>query len=235
MIERLLSFAGAPGSGWGSVAVRGERAACVLGSGDATLALADATASRGEGALRLEGEETVILGLASQTSQIGFEMTEDVAVGVQAIGVSLERSDGGFEGRGVAFSPIGLTPGAAMRAAWATLEDGSLFVLCALRPDAAAAHASDRVGAARIAGDGSVRSWAEPLLSTEYDGAGQQARATLELWPEEGIAERGAGIRRAGGTARLGSIALAAASFSWRLGGAPGPGGYDVVAPAPQR
>ncbi len=99
----------------------------------------------------------------------------------------------------------------------------------ALRDGGAADHGSETVGAVRISGDGKVLAYDEPLLSTEYDDAGRQVRATLELWGEDGaLADRGGGLRRAGGRAALGESHLEAAAFEWSLGGQPAAGAYEI-------
>ena len=89
------------------------------------------------------------------------------------------------------------------------------------------------MAAARISRDGGVVSYSEPLISTEYDTAGEQTRATLELWAgdsEEGaFAERGGGLRTAGGRGRLAGQTLAAARFDWRFDGGAGVGGYEIL------
>jgi hypothetical protein len=212
-------------------------AALVCGPG-ATVALDDAEVSRGEGTLRLaaEGGE-LILGLAAQTSQLGFETGAGREVGVQAVGASGElRAAGsaepiGLEASGVSWTIAGEDDQGALRTAWAMLADGSLLVLFSLRPAAVDHHGSETVGAVRIAKDGAVTPFAEPLISTEYDAAGRQTRATLELWGEneDGLAVRGGGRRAAGGTARLGGGTLEAARFEWRVDGVGGLGGYEII------
>lgn len=235
MIDRLLSFAEPDGDAYGAVAVTGEHAAACLcgGAGEvAPLRLDDAEVSRGEGSVRIGGKDGIVLGLASQTSQLGFEVGSGATVSVQAVGVSGEGPDGsGFEAQGAAWAFQGSPEVGAVRSAWARLGDGSLLVLFALRPADAADHADEALGAARIARDGAVAAWTEPLLSTEYDPSGAHVRATLELWGEEEAApaDRGAGTRRSGGSARLGGAALAAARFEWRLNGLSGFGGYEIV------
>ena len=70
----------------------------------------------------------------------------------------------------------------------------------------------------------------EPLLSTEYDAAGHQTRATLELWggSEDAIADRGGGRRLSGGTGQIGNSKLEGASFAWSIGGTPAVGAYEI-------
>lgn len=247
MVERLISFVDPEAGVYGAVALGGDGAAsaCLAGA-DGALTIADGLAARGEGVLRVtgamraesgtEGECSLILGLAARTSQLAFETGPDREVRLQAIGSSgeIEGSSGGvptgFEGSGVAWQISGEADQSALRSAWAMLEDRSLLALFALRPAGEEHHGHETVGAARIASDGAVTSYAEPLLSTEYDKAGSQVRATLELWGDEdgGLATRGAGTRVAGGRAALGEGELEAARFQWQLDGEAGFGGYEI-------
>ena len=235
MIDRLISFADPEGEAYGAIGLVGDQAAggYVLGPGGA-LKIADGTASRGEGSLRVEADDgELILGLAAQTSPLGFETGEGRRVTVQAVGASGECRGSGFEATGVAWTIEGEDDQGSLRTLWAALADGSLLVLFALRPQGAGDHGSETVAAARISRDGGVDSYAEPLLSTEYDAAGSHTRATLELWaadPEEGaLADRGAGQRTGGGRGRVGGQTLEAARFKWRVGGSAGIGGYEVL------
>lgn len=236
MIERLISFAEADGDGYGAVAISAERGgAHFSGAGGKVNALSDVAASRGDGVLRLGAgglAEGAVLGIAAHTSPLGFELGE-ATITLQAVGVSADLPGGGqMEGRGVAWSfPAELGELSAIRTIWALLGDGSLLAIFTLRAKGVSDHAEERIGAARIGKDGAIGGWEEPLLSTEYDAAGGHVRATLELWADEdaGLPERGAGDRRSGGSAALGSSELAAARFDWRLLGKPGIGGYEIV------
>lgn len=232
MIERLLSFADPSSNGYGAIALGDSGAAAWCVSGDSELRLDDAEASRGDGSLRLTTPAaTLVLGIAAHSDPLGFETAAGTAVGLQAVGVSGELPGGGdLEGQGVVWS-FGQDDDDAtlLRSLWAMGADRSLFVLFATGTNGSAGHASERLGAARIARDGGTTGFAEPLLSTEYDGAGSHRRATLELWPEEGMAERGAGRRESGGMATLGGSGLAAARFAWSMGGTPAVGGYEIV------
>lgn len=232
MIERLISFAAPGDGGYGAVVLEGEAAAGYFAAeGDEPTAFHDAVAGRGEGTLRIGSEAgDLVLGLVAQTTPLGFETGEGRSVTAQAIGVSAEGPGAaGLEGIGVSWTIAGESDQGALRTCWSALADESLFVLFALRPAEAADHAAETVGAARIGKDGSVVSYAEPLLSTEYDAAGHHTRATLELWgAEEGMPERGAGNRTIGGAARLGAGHVEAAGFGWRLEGSAGVGGYEI-------
>lgn len=234
MLERLIGFADPEGDAYGAIALDGEeRAAAITVADGTTHSLDDVEAVRGDGAIRLPGGEAadLVLGIAAGTSPLGFETPEGRSVSVQAIGVSGDLPGGsGFEGPGVSWNFAGGERPAAVRTGWALLADGSLMVLFAIRDPDGGDHAAETLGAALIERDGSVTSYAEPLLSTEYDAAGVHTRATLELWSGEEAAPptRGAGRRRSGGSAELGAETLTAARFDWRLEGVPGVGGYEV-------
>ena len=246
MVERLISFAGSDSGLYGAVALTGAAeagesvASAFVGGPDGSVGFEQAEVSRGEGTLRLasDGEE-LILGLAAQTSPLGFETGPSRSLTVQAVGASAELSGpgadtlgSGFEATGVSWVVQGEADQALLRTAWSALADGSLLVLFALRPAGADNHGEETVGAARIGRDGSVTPYAEPLLSTEYDAEGAHTRATLELWgpdEDEGVpATRGAGTRELGGRSRLGGGELAAARFGWRLDAMQGFGGYEI-------
>jgi hypothetical protein len=238
VIERLISFSTPDSDVYGSVALAGERAAGLIAVGERVLALDDCAVTRGEGTLRLSGAGgELIVGLAAQTSLLGFETGEGRSVGVQAVGVSgetggLEGLGGleGFEATGVAWGIEGEEDQALLRALWGAFADGSLLVLFGLRPEGVPHHGTETLGAAQIAKDGAVISYEQPLLSTEYDAAGAPTRVTLELSGDEDaeLPTRGAGSRRAGGSSRLGEGTLEAASLSLRLDGKPGVGGYEI-------
>lgn len=240
VLSRLISFADPTGGSYGSVAIEadGRAAAAVVHTApnEAALTLDDATATRGEGTLRLEAAAgTLVLGLAARTTPLAFETGPDRSIEIQSIGVSASvsrRPSGGeigFEGEGVAWAVSGEDDQGSIRTLWALGRDG-LFAMFALRETAATHHASETVGAVRIAPDGAVLAYEEPLLSTEYDAAGRQTRATLELWGgnEGGMADRGGGKRLGGGGCRIGDADLEAASFAWTLSGRSGFGGYEI-------
>jgi hypothetical protein len=242
LIERLISFAAADEAGgrrYGAVALDAdERAAALLADPEGTVALEHAGWSRGEGTVRVaSGEDELVLGLAAHTSQLAFEIGPEQTVSVQAVGASVDGRGAlagrGFEADGVVWTVRGEDDAASLRTLWARLADGSLLALFALASPTTRGHGEETIGAARIASGGAVTSYAEPLLSTEYDADGSHTRATLELWTadEEGLATRGAGLRTAGGEAAMNGSSLRAAGFGWRLEGLAGIGGYEIVAP----
>jgi hypothetical protein len=233
MLERLISFAASDGDAYGAIALAGEDAAAFTGDGTATHAIDDAAAERGDGAIRLPGGDggDLVLGIAAGTSPLGFETQDGRTVNVQAVGISGDLPGGvSFEGPGVSWTLEGGESPAAVRTLWSIQADGSLLVLFAVRDPGAGNHAEETLGAGLIQRDGKVDSYTQPLLSTEYDAAGEHTRATLELWgsEEDEIPTRGAGKRRFGGLAHLGEGALAAARFDWRLEGIGGVGGYEI-------
>lgn len=233
MLERLISFAASDGDVYGAIALTGEDAgAAFTGDGSATHSIDDAAAERGDGAIRFPAEGgDLVLGIAAGTSPLGFETQDGRTVSVQAVGVSGDLPGGGsFEGPGVSWTFEGGPSPAAVRTLWSLQADGSLLVLFAVRDAGAGNHEDETLGAALIERDGKVESYAQPLLSTEYEAAGEQTRATLELWGDEEaeVPTRGAGKRRFGGAAQLGDSNLVAARFDWRLEGVGGTGGYEI-------
>jgi hypothetical protein len=111
--------------------------------------------------------------------------------------------------------------------------DGSVLALRAARPAGAADHGEEEVVAVVADADGAITSMREPLLSTQYDGAGRHVRATLELWPEEGPDPspplRAAGSIVCGTSMAVGERRLDIAFFRWSMNGEPGLGRYEVL------
>jgi len=110
------------------------------------------------------------------------------------------------------------------------LEGGDGVVLSAVRPERAAGHEAELVGACLLAAGASV-AVADPRLSTTTDGDGRQRRAGLELWigEEDDLPRRGAGEAVCGTTLELGRLRLDCAFFHWRMDGREGAGRYDVL------
>ena len=234
MVERLFSFTDPDSGQYGSVALSGERAAGVLTGDAGVIEIDSGTATRKEGILRVEsGAGTLVLSLVAQTTPLAFEVGSDATLQLQSVGVSSSFSgpagETGFEATGVGWALSGEGAPRSMRALWA-IGEGKLLAMFALRDEGAGDHGSETVGAVRIATDGNVLAYDEPLLSTEYDAAGRQTRATLELWggAEGAMADRGGGMRLAGGTGHIGNSKLEAASFGWSIGGAPAAGAYEI-------
>lgn len=119
----------------------------------------------------------------------------------------------------------------AIRTIWAATEKGDLLLVVAVRPEGAASHEDELIGAARLIPGAEPYGYDEPLLSTEYDAAGVHRRATLELWAgaEEHAPERGGGLRVRGTALDAPAGRLEAARFSWRLDGRAAIGAYEIL------
>lgn len=110
-----------------------------------------------------------------------------------------------------------------------TFEDGGLLSLWSVQPARAGGHGEETTRALLLDGEGEPAEVAEPLLSTEYDEAERQRRATLELHMAEGVPPlRGSGTRIGGTSLDLGELRLETALFRWSLEGRPGIGRYDI-------
>jgi len=117
--------------------------------------------------------------------------------------------------------------------AW--FDGGRAVALASVRPQAAAGHGAETIGACLLDAE-AVVGIAEPLLSTTLDGDGRQRRASLELWEaaedrDRGrwVAHRAAGEAVCGTTLDLGRLRLDCAFFRWRMEGREGVGRYDVL------
>lgn len=113
------------------------------------------------------------------------------------------------------------------RSLTATLEDGSLLAVASARPRGAAGHGEETASALLLDAEGSVTSFEEPLLSTEYDAHGRHRRAGVELWGSEEAALRGAGTLIGGAAVELDDTETAFLRFT--LGGTPGTARYDLT------
>jgi len=125
----------------------------------------------------------------------------------------------------------GPEPGALRRDLTVMLADGGLLCVAATGP-AGAGH-DDEETVAAISHPGGYIEFEEALVSTEYDGAGRQQRATLELRPESAdiAVLHGAGSAIAGCTARLADGTVNTALFHWSLDGHEGLGRYEITRP----
>ncbi len=107
--------------------------------------------------------------------------------------------------------------------------------LAAVRPAGAEGHDEEAVSAFLVESpgetEGAVVAVGEPRLSTLYDAAGRQRRASAELWPdaEDAYPRRLAGSVVCGTSIELGRLALDAAFFRWSMEGRSGVGRYDVL------
>ncbi|HMT05226.1 MAG: hypothetical protein KDB48_08290 [Solirubrobacterales bacterium] len=113
------------------------------------------------------------------------------------------------------------------------LADGGLICLTAAAPGSAVNH-GDEEAVAAITHPGGYVAFGDVLLSTEYDSAGRQRRATIEMWPatDEIAALHGAGSVVSGCTARIEGATVNTALFRWSLDGHLGLGRYETTRPA---
>jgi len=150
-----------------------------------------------------------------------------------AVAASATSGGSGISGPGVAWE-LPLNGFAALRTIWAATDKGDLTLLIAARPDGAGSHEEEQIGAARLIPGAEPYAYVEPLISTEYDGAGSHVRATLELWAgaEEHLPERGGGLRVGGGVIDGPAGRLEAARFAWKLDGSKAVGGYEILTAA---
>lgn len=110
------------------------------------------------------------------------------------------------------------------------LADGGLICVASAAPEGEANHGGEETVAA-ITHPGGYIEFDEVLLSTEYDSAGRQHRATLELWPatDDVAALHGAGSVVTGCTAKIGGSVVNTALFRWSLDGHLGLGRYEIT------
>ena len=224
----LLSFLGGP-EGYCALLADGERAEALCssdggwaeGSGAAELGRAELATDGGALELRWSPAGPMLEFGMGEESVRAYPIT-GTAEGVEdppgGVGVAWELPAGGF---------------AAVRTLWAAGETGDLTMLVAVRAVGAASHEEEVVGAARLIPGAEPYGYVEPLLSTEYDGAGSHTRATLELWAgaEEPHPERGAGQRVRGAVIDSPLGRLEAARFTWRLDGRAAIGAYEILTP----
>lgn len=113
------------------------------------------------------------------------------------------------------------------------LADGGLLCVATARPAGSDRHSEEEAVAA-ISHPGGYIEFEEALISTEYDEAGRQRRATLELWPatDQVAVLHGAGSVVTGCTAKLASGVVNTALFRWSLDGHLGMGRYEITRPA---
>lgn len=187
----------------------------------------------GEGRITLDGEGGPLeLSWSPAGPMLQFEMATGPA---RVHGVATSVAGGGaLSGPGVLWD-LPEAGSSLLRTLWAATSKGALTVLVALRPDGGdgGEHGDEVVGAARMLPGAEPYGYVEPLLSTEYDGAGAHTRATLELWTDgdEHPPERGGGVRICGGADDGPGGELRAARFGWSLGGEQAIGGYEILRP----
>jgi hypothetical protein len=112
--------------------------------------------------------------------------------------------------------------------AW--LDDGTGVTAVSVRPAEASDHENEATWAALLSSAGSLRV-DEPRLSTTYDDAGRQRRASLELWvgSDDAYPRQASGEVVCGSTLELGRLRLDCAFMRWRMDGRSGVGRYDVL------
>ena len=117
----------------------------------------------------------------------------------------------------------------SVRVLSARLGDGRLLAVVALRPAGAEGHGDDLVAGA--IGDGqSFAGVDQPLLSTEYDAAGQPRRVGLELYPgDDGLALRVAADVTAATGSASGGVGRVTAALAVRSPGGEGAGVFDLL------
>lgn len=186
----------------------------------------------GEEPLTLAGDADPITVAWSPVGRLlQFEMATGPAR-VHGVTASVSGPGGPLSGPGVLWD-LPAAGSSLLRTAWAAGVKGDLTVLLAMRSDAVDQHGEEVVGAARMIPDAEPYGYVEPLLSTEYDGAGNHVRATLELWVDgdDHPPERGAGLRIAGSSDDGPGGALSAARFGWSIGGNQAIGAYEILRP----
>ena len=116
---------------------------------------------------------------------------------------------------------------ASMRHLAIPASEGALLVVTGGGAAETAGHGEENVGAWLLGPEGEPSAFAEALLSTQYDDAGRQTRAGLELWPSDPDAPPS----RAAGTA-LGALAdgegVSAALLRSSMEGTRGLGSYLI-------
>jgi hypothetical protein len=207
----------------------GARAVRLLPSGRL-----EATASeRGEQGRQLLESDSGPLELAWTPAGPLLEFSVGIpAVRSYPVAATAATPDETFSGPGVAWE-LPMAGFSAWRTIWAATEKRGLTLLVAGRPEESTTHDEELIGAARMIPDAEPYGYAEPLVSTEYDAAGQHVRATLELWPDfdEHAPERGGGRRLEGVTLNGGEDGrrLEAARFAWTMEGSIAVGGYEIL------
>lgn len=199
-----------------------------------------------EGEVLLVASETDSLIAAGVAQEGSFEIGEEGIAATAAVdGVEVEASANGEGGTLTIRRDAGeqtLHPaavgGPAPDAAQASLvrvltvipgAADTAVTAAAARPAKARAHDAESLRAQISAGGGGAREVFEPLLSTQYDGSGGQARAGLELWAgaEDRAPLRVSGLRRLEARVELpGGWELRAAPFIWGLEGGTAAGSY---------
>lgn len=210
--------------------VEGPDGAQALRVGDGATVRASSTAAIEEGRATLDSDAGPLEISWSPAGPMLEFAIDPALVSVHGIAASGSQSGKALSGPGVAweFPDDGYS---ALRTIWAITAKSDLLVLVSMRPEDARDHGEELVGAARIMAREDPYGYVEPLLSTEYDENGIHTRATLELWAEDDVPERGGGRSIAGGAISTPGGRLEVARFAWNLGGAAAVGGYEILTP----
>ena len=222
--------------------LRPSGAAVLFDHDDVLAASADAAAQLGDGANASASLEMDGVAVQLELSRIG----EPVSVGGQRAGCQvlgeLRRDDETKQIaclgiRSDAVSEADPDQVSLTRSIAVVFSDGGLLALRAARPQGATDHGDEEVTAALADPAGELMRVRESLLSTHYDEAGKQVRATLELWPEQETEPRpplrAAGSIVCGTSLPVGERRLDVAFFRWSMDGKPGLGRYEIIsAPA---
>jgi hypothetical protein len=109
-------------------------------------------------------------------------------------------------------------------------DDGGLLSLSGTAPTGGG-HGDEPLLAVLCDPDAAPVTFEEALLSTEYDEAGVQRRATLELWldPEEGRPIRGGGTLISAAEVETEGLHTRIAFFRWSVEGREGLGHYEIA------
>lgn len=219
---------GHPGLADGESAVALFKGADVLAAGRTTgIALArDGTSASAQG--ELDGTAVKIaLGPTADTDPLrGGRATVEIDSGgelrsFESAG-ALITFDDASQGEGVCRSLVAMQ------------DDGSSLGIVSAA-NGAGNHGDERTEAWLLDPEGTeLVAVEEPLLSTQYDGDGDQMRAGLELWVSHSdqVPLRGAGTRVCGTTVELDGWKLQAAFLAWTVEGIGGAGSYMIWRPS---
>jgi hypothetical protein len=199
---------------------------------------------RPSGAAVLFDHDDVLAASADAAAQLGDGPDASASLEMDGVAVQLELtrigepvSLGGERAGSDAVSEADPDQVSLTRSIAVAFSDGGLLALRAARPQGATDHSDEEVTAVLADPAGELMQVREPLLSTHYDEAGRQVRATLELWPEQETEPRpplrAAGSIVCGTSLPIGERRLDVAFFRWSMDGRPGLGRYEILsAPA---
>ena len=218
--EAVTTREGDPPGEWDSIELDGVRI-----SDDGHRASASMQADAG-------GFEIELTRLAGAALEPGSGFADAAGLSEEAFAARLEGSwhAGGASGTIECVGRIVRTSGEThwdrvelVRSLTVALDDGSVLALASARPGGASGHGEEVSSALLADSDRALARFDEPLVSTEYDPAGEPRRVGVELWPsdDDGVAVRGAGT----------AVGSAASSTFLRftLDGKPGTARYELA------